>query len=508
MMKTLIWFRQDLRLADNLAVCEAFEFALRQSASQEKSSAQVEALYIVSPLQWQSHDVAAIQIDFIERHVNILAQGLAALGVKLNVVTLPWFDDVMDWMPSFLAENQIERVFATQEPEFNERKRDQQLLDIGLPITFVAQDCIINAGEVNNLSGQMYKVFTPFSKKWREIVASKMIVPLSVPTPIGVALATPAAIKFDADKRSSKLWRAGEGEAKRILAQFCQNHIQDYQLDRDFPALDNTSKLSPYLAIGVISAKQCLAAALNHYPDVLVDDTSPAKTWINELAWREFYRHLLVAFPRLSKGKSFNEKGDYVLWRNDKTEFAAWCEGRTGYPIVDAAMRQLNQTGWMHNRLRMVVASFLTKHLLIDWRWGEKYFRQQLIDGDLAANNGGWQWSAGTGCDAQPYFRVFNPMNQSSKFDPDASFIKRFVPELSNQPLKAIHQPLFVEGADDSALDTMDLFSVDSIEVGFGADSAVSNSSAEASTVAYPSPIVEHSSARKRAIEVLSSLKR
>ncbi|MCL1067199.1 deoxyribodipyrimidine photo-lyase [Shewanella olleyana] len=491
-MKTLIWFRQDLRLADNLAVCEAFAFARQQLTTKPDSIAQVEALYIVSPKQWQSHDVAPIQIDFIERHVNILAQGLASLGVKLNVVTLPWFDDVMDWMPGFIVDNQFEQIFASQEPEFNERKRDQQLLDIGLPITFVAQDCIINAGEVNNLSGQMYKVFTPFSKKWREIAASKMIAPLSVPAPIGAALPIPATIEFDATKRSSKLWRAGEGEAKRILDQFCLNKIQEYQLERDFPALDNTSKLSPYLAIGVISAKQCLAAALNYYPEGLVDDTSPAKTWINELAWREFYRHLLVAFPRLSKGKSFNEKGDYVVWRNEKTEFAAWCEGRTGFPIVDAAMRQLNQTGWMHNRLRMVVASFLTKHLLIDWRWGERYFRQQLIDGDLAANNGGWQWSAGTGCDAQPYFRVFNPMNQSSKFDPDASFIKKYVPELKNLPLKAIHQPTYIERFDDSRQDTMGLFT----------EKLVENSSV------YPSPIVEHSSARKRAIEVLSSLKR
>ncbi len=498
-MKSLIWFRQDLRLGDNLAVCEAFALAKTELANFDKSTCpQVEALYIVSPKQWKSHDVAPIQIDFIERHLNILAQGLAALGVKLTVVTLPWFDDVMDWLPNFLTDNQIDQVFATQEPEFNERKRDQQLLDIGLPITFVAQDCIINAGEVKNLSGQMYKVFTPFSKKWRQIASSKMIAPLPVPAPIGPALAEPDPIVFETGhvtkKVSSNLWRAGEGEAKRILDYFCQQHIQDYQLERDFPALDNTSKLSPYLAIGVISAKQCLATALSYYPEALVDDTSPAKTWINELAWREFYRHLLVAFPRLSKGKSFNEKGDDVQWVNDDLQFAAWCEGRTGFPIIDAAMRQLNQTGWMHNRLRMVVASFLTKHLLIDWRWGERYFRQKLIDGDLAANNGGWQWSAGTGCDAQPYFRVFNPMNQSSKFDPDASFIKHYVPELAQQSLKLIHQPLFIEQS----------------EIRFNEDDLFGNVAPQdkVTNQAYPSPIVEHSAARKRAIEVLSALKR
>jgi deoxyribodipyrimidine photo-lyase len=223
---------------------------------------------------------------------------------------------------------------------------------------------------------------------------------------------------------------------------------------------------------------------LYYYPDALINEASPAKTWLNELIWREFYRHLLVAFPRLSRGQNFNLLGKNIQWRNDADEFSAWCKGQTGYPIVDAAMRQLNQTGWMHNRLRMVVASFLTKHLLIDWRWGEKYFRQHLIDGDLAANNGGWQWSAGTGCDAQPYFRVFNPMAQSSKFDPDASFIKQYVPEVANWPLKTIHQPQSV------------------------ANSVPSASLFDQAQPEYPSPIVEHAMARKRAIEVLSSLKK
>ncbi|WP_144213399.1 deoxyribodipyrimidine photo-lyase [Shewanella donghaensis] len=473
-MNSLIWFRQDLRLADNHCVVEAFESA-------RQSNGQVRAIYIASTQQWKSHDVAPIQVDFIERHVNILAQSLAALGVELEVINLPWFDDVMDWMPQYLIEHQIDHVFATQEPEFNERKRDQQLVDIGVPIQFIAQDCIIAAGQVNNLAGSMYKVFTPFSKKWREIVSSRRIAPVAVPAPIGAALTEPNPITFDYPKKSSLHWRAGEGEAKRILDGFSANNLQDYLAERDFPALDSTSRLSPYLAIGVISANQCLASVLNRFPDALVDDTSPAKTWINELAWREFYRHLLVAFPDLSKGKSFNANGHKVEWRNNEDEFKAWCDGLTGFPIVDAAMRQLNQTGWMHNRLRMVVASFLTKHLLVDWRWGEKYFREQLIDGDLAANNGGWQWSAGTGCDAQPYFRVFNPMNQSSKFDADASFIKHYIPELASTNLKQIHQPTFINGDD--------LFSAPSMSD-------------------YPTPIVEHSMARKRAIEVLSSLKR
>ncbi|MFS1423818.1 cryptochrome/photolyase family protein [Shewanella sp. 10N.286.48.B5] len=498
-MNSLIWFRQDLRLADNHSVVEAFELA-------RQTNGQVKAIFIASTEQWKSHDVAPIQVDFIERHVNLLAQSLAALGVELEVITLPWFDDVMDWMPQYLIDNQIDQVFATQEPEFNERKRDQQLIDIGVPIQFIAQDCIVAAGEVTNLAGKMYKVFTPFSKTWREIVSSRRIAPVAVPAAMGPALKAPKTIAFDYPKVSSQHWLAGEAAAKGILDRFCANNLQDYLAERDFPALDSTSRLSPYLAIGVISANQCLASVLNRFPDALVDDTSPAKTWVNELAWREFYRHLLVAFPDLSKGKNFNENGSKVNWRNHPQEFKAWCDGVTGFPIVDAAMRQLNQTGWMHNRLRMVVASFLTKHLLVDWRRGERYFRQHLIDGDLAANNGGWQWSAGTGCDAQPYFRVFNPMNQSSKFDPDASFIKHYIPELASVSLKQIHQPIF--SGDTLSCDGINSNEISEQDINANGELFAFEREFSSAKLHYPSPIVEHAMARKRAIEVLSALKR
>jgi deoxyribodipyrimidine photo-lyase len=178
-----------------------------------------------------------------------------------------------------------------------------------------------------------------------------------------------------------------------------------------------------------------------HYPDILTTSKSKTFTWVNELIWREFYKHLIAEFPKLSRGANFNEKYDSVSWRDSDAEFKQWCEGRTGYPLVDAAMQQLLQTGWMHNRLRMVVASFLTKHLLIDWRKGEQFFMQHLIDGDLASNNGGWQWAASTGCDAQPYFRVFNPITQSERFDPNGDFIRKYLPELQKVPDKHIHFP-------------------------------------------------------------------
>jgi deoxyribodipyrimidine photo-lyase len=473
-VNSLMWFRQDLRVGDNPALVAACQFA-------QQHQGKVRAVYIVTPSQWAQHDVAPIQIDFIQRHVNLLAQSLAALGISLDVLHLEWFIDTQAALNDYLQQHNIDAVFAGNEPEINERRRDSALIGQGLPLTLIDQDCVFAAGQVQNLSGDMYKVFTPFAKKWKSIASQKAIVPLAAPAPVAAALALPAAIEFNCPTSSSEQWAAGEGVAKRILDQFLASQVENYQAERDFPALDGTSRLSPFLAIGVISSRQCVAAILARYPQALVDDTCLAKTWLNELIWREFYHHLLVEFPRLSMNHNFNELGKAISWRNDPDEFTAWCDGQTGYPIVDAAMRQLNQTGWMHNRLRMVVASFLTKHLLIDWRWGERYFRQKLIDGDLAANNGGWQWSAGTGCDAQPYFRVFNPMTQSSKFDPDARFIKRYVSEVSGWSLADIHQP--------KSINVNDMF-------------------AQRQDDRYPEPIVEHKMARLRAIEALSALKR
>jgi deoxyribodipyrimidine photo-lyase len=474
----LMWFRQDLRLADNQALSAACDWARANGVA-------LKAIYIATPTQWQRHNVAPIQLDFIERHINLLSQGLASLGITFELIQLDTFADVPAFISDYCQQQGISRVFAGSEPEINEQQRDQACIQAGIPLVLTDEHCLLKPGTVLNLSGDMYKVFTPFSRKWREIAARHAIFLLPVPAPLGPVLTEPKPHLFNnVTKVSSELWAAGEGQAKRILSAFIQQKVQDYKQDRDFPAIDGTSSISPYLAIGVISPRQCVAALLHDFPEVIVDDTSPARTWLNELTWREFYRHLLVAFPDLSKNHNFNRQADHVQWRNNPQEFAAWCEGRTGYPIVDAAMRQLNQTGWMHNRLRMVVASFLTKHLLIDWRWGERYFRQKLIDGDLAANNGGWQWSAGCGCDAQPYFRIFNPMSQSEKFDPDGSFIRKYLPELASWGIKQLHQP---STAQTPSLFEQPLFNI---------------------KTAYPSAIVEHSAARARALTVLGVLKK
>jgi len=220
--------------------------------------------------------------------------------------------------------------------------------------------------------------------------------------------------------------------------------VSGYREQRDVPARDATSALSPYLALGVVSPRECLRAALDADGQGSLrvrDELTGAGQWINELLWREFYKHLLVGFPRLSMGRNFRTVYDSLEWRQDDAEFRAWCTGMTGIPIVDAAMRQLKTTGWMHNRCRMIVAMFLTKNLLMDWRLGERHFMRHLIDGDLASNNGGWQWSASTGTDAAPYFRVFNPHSQSRKFDPDGGYIRRFVPELGDIDGNDIHDP-------------------------------------------------------------------
>ncbi|MCL1141293.1 deoxyribodipyrimidine photo-lyase [Shewanella gaetbuli] len=484
MQNSLIWFRQDLRIHDHPALVAACDYA-------KQHNSRVYAVYFVTPKQWKLHDVAAIQIDFIERHIQALSTQLAAIGIPLQVVNLADFDDILPWLNHYCAKQDIEAIFAAVEPEFNERQRDKKLIEAKLPLTLIEQDCLFPYGSVLNQSGQMYKVFTPFSKEWKKQAASKAITPLKAAT-FDKPISEPSIDAFVYDhvyqnKVSSEHWPVGEDAARKRLKDFAEFLMADYGAKRDFPALDATSKLSPYLAIGVLSARQCVTAILFYFPDALINDASPAKTWLNEIIWREFYRHLLVAFEHLSKAQNFNPLGQAIAWRNNQHEFEQWCQGQTGYPIVDAAMRQLNQTGWMHNRLRMVVASFLTKHLLIDWRWGEQYFRQQLIDGDLAANNGGWQWSAGTGCDAQPYFRVFNPMTQSSKFDADAHFIKQYVPEVANWPIKHIHQPHLHWQSNNDA--STGLFS-------------------QNESILYPKPIVEHSAARLRAIEVLSALKK
>ena len=225
-------------------------------------------------------------------------------------------------------------------------------------------------------------------------------------------------------------WKIGEAHALALLDQFVEEHLAEYKLARDFPAQSGTSQLSPYLNIGILSIRQCLQALFRKQLGHFTIQSEGQQTWLDELLWREFYQHILFDFPQVSKHLPFKAATQRIDWRDDPVGLEKWQQGQTGIPIVDAGMRQLLATGWMHNRVRMICAMFLTKNLLIDWRKGEQWFMQHLIDGDLAANNGGWQWAAGSGCDAAPYFRIFNPTEQIKKFDKDLKYIKKWIPEL------------------------------------------------------------------------------
>ncbi len=455
----LVWFRKDLRVFDNPALSAACQ------------TGPAIALFISSPWQWQQHNLAPIQLDFMQRNLNHLGQQLAELGISLHHLQVEQFDQVPAALTSFCKAHQVDQVFANSEPELNEQRRDQAVLDLGLPLELYDSHCILPAGAVQTQSGEMFKVFTPFRRRWLEQFHPGMSQTLPSPKAQGTPV-TFDYLDLPGEHRGSSAWPAGEDAAHERLERFIQERVQDYPEDRDIPSLDGTSSLSPYLALGILSPRQCLHALLQRQPDAL-EPGQPAFTWVSELIWREFYRHLLQVYPGLSKGENFQPRASAIAWNQSEADFDAWCKGETGYPLVDAAMRQLADTGWMHNRLRMVVASFLTKHLLIDWRKGEAFFSHSLIDADLASNNGGWQWAASTGCDAQPYFRIFNPIRQSERFDPDGSFIKRYLPQLSELTTRDIHLPPPLLRPDN-----------------------------------YPAPLVDHSFARQRALEAYSVLKR
>jgi len=334
--------------------------------------------------------------------------------------------------------------------------------------------------------GTPYSVFTPFSRRWKTLPFPPVIDVLPAPDrlagppevrslPVPTEPALPPTVPFV----------PGEAQAQRRLQAFVGGHappIYGYGETRDRMDVNGTSRLSPYLRFGMLSARQAAAAALSA---VAAAPDAPARkgaeTWLNELIWREFYVAILYHFPKVRQ-HSFRADLRDIPWENDETAFAAWCEGRTGYPVVDAAMRQLVRQGWMHNRARMIVASFLVKDLLIDWRWGERWFMQHLVDGDPAANNGGWQWTAGTGTDAAPYFRVFNPVLQGKRFDPDGAYVRRWVPELGRVPEKFVHQPW-----------QMPLDVQEAVGCFIGQD--------------YPAPIVDHAWARERALAAYTKAK-
>ena len=442
-MTALVWYRNDLRAQDHQALNAALG-----------SKQPVRAVYLLSPGQWDRHEVAPIRRWYVLASLRELGETLGKLGIPLDILPCDTFDEAPAVLAAYCRDRQIRTLFCTREYPLNELRRDRAVADtlrpLGIELQGFDDAVIIPPRALKTGQGTPYTVFTPYRRRWDDCLAeAPPELPPAPKKPAGVAPVPFDARVLDAQIRLldlpdtlTGLWQPGEKAAQKQLQQFADNRLADYRRDRDFPALPGTSLLSTALSAGTVSPARCvtLARAVQRAGSNQ-SGKEGATTWLSEIAWRDFYRQIMANFPHLAWGAPFRPETGYVQWSRDEQLFQAWCEGRTGYPLVDAAMRQLNSTGWMHNRLRMVSAMFLTKNLFIDWRWGESYFMQQLIDGDFAANNGGWQWSASTGTDAAPYFRVFSPIRQSERFDPDGTFIRQQVPALRDLPGKQIHQP-------------------------------------------------------------------
>ncbi|HEK1692374.1 TPA: deoxyribodipyrimidine photo-lyase [Pseudomonas putida] len=470
----LIWLRSDLRVNDNTALSAACE------------RGPTVALWLASPGQWQAHDDAACKVDFWLRNLRDLRQSLEGLNIPLLVRRIDTWEQAPQTLLDVCRQHKIEAVHWNDEYGINENSRDQAtraLLEAsGVQAHSYLDQLLFRPGTVLTRSGDYFQVFSQFKKVCLEHLHRSL--PSQAPrvkqqAPVGVASdPIPQHIDgFDKPSRTlSEYWPAGEDEAQARLARFVDETIEDYHHLRDLPAKPGTSQLSAYLAAGVVSPRQCLHAALASNRGEFDSGSTGTQTWINELLWREFYKHILTGYPQVSRHRAFRTHTESLPWRDAPADLEAWEQGRTGFPIIDAAMRQLLHTGWMHNRLRMIVAMFLSKNLLIDWRLGERHFMRHLIDGDLAANNGGWQWSASTGTDAVPYFRIFNPISQSQRFDPQGHFIRHWIPELRGLDEKNVHQPT----------QNKDLFANNS----------------------YHRPIVDLSISRQRALEAFKGLSR
>lgn len=437
----LVWLRNDLRILDNPALFNACN-------AQEG----VTAFVVLCPEQWQLHDDAPLKLALWRDQLRTVITQLSQLNVGFRVLTSPKYDGVVHCISELAKQTQATELHFNYEYPLNERIRDktvcQTLEKQGVRCLGYHGELIIAPGQVVTGQGGMFKVFTPFSRAWRQVYLKQVPEPLGMPSKqsnssfvetVPEDLGWPVVLEVLEQKSLNVAhWPVGQDTIHQRLIDFVAEKEKDYKQQRDFPALPGTSKISPYLAIGALSPLQCLQALKVESSD----QEWLASTWLNEIIWREFYRHLLVACPNLSRLEPFRpEVESRIIWRHNPEGFDAWCRGETGFPIVDAAMKQLLATGWMHNRLRMVVASFLTKLLGVDWRLGAAFFMRHLIDGDFASNLGGWQWASSVGADAAPYFRIFNPQLQSEKFDPDGKFIATWLPQLAAVPVKQRHLP-------------------------------------------------------------------
>lgn len=425
---SIVWHRRDLRLQDNPALA---------AANSHTENNTVIGIFIFDPDILKSPETGGGKVDFMLGCLQELQQGYKALGSDL----LFFYGQPLEVLTKLARVLQPQRLFFNQDVEPLAIKRDRaviEALSAGIEVKGFLDIASIDPQAIATKStNEPYKVYSPFWKNW---ITQPKPAPLPKPEKLtglnldkyelsNIPLPTLAELGFS---HNQTLPAPGEAIAQNLLSEFCNTQIYDYKKSRDFPAIAGTSKLSPHLRFGTIGVRDCWAATVDAEAEVSDREQALAgiQTWRQELAWREFYQHVLFHFPQLSES-AYRPQMQRFTWDENPEHFTAWCEGRTGYPIVDAAMRQLNQIGWMHNRCRMIVASFLTKDLILNWQLGELYFMQKLVDGDLTANNGGWQWSASSGMDTQP-LRIFNPSSQALKFDPQGTYIRQWLPELKD----------------------------------------------------------------------------
>ena len=438
-MNGLVWLRNDIRMDDNPGLRKACE-----------ECDTVLAIYLWSPEQLNMHNEANIKVEFLIKNLQSLEENLNSINIPILVIDNKDFSSVDQNISNLIKEHSIDKVYWGKEFGFDEINRDksvkQQLIESKIDFEIFNDQIIYEPGFLRTGQDNPFSVFTPFKRRWVENFDMKFL-DIEFNYPVKNKLEIQSNISnFDFNFSSKhsvdmNLWPAGETNALIQLNDFLDNRAINYSKDRNDPILNGTSRISPYLACGVISSRRCILEGLKRNNFELTSGNTGITKWIDEIVWREFYRNIMFSFSKVSRGKPFQDYTKNIQWQFDKDKLDAWKHGQTGFPLIDAAMRQLLHEGWMHNRLRMVVAMFFTKNMLHDWRLGEAYFMQNLIDGDFASNNGGWQWSSSTGTDAAPYFRIFNPITQSKNFDKEGLFIKKYVPELKDLDKSEIHDP-------------------------------------------------------------------
>jgi deoxyribodipyrimidine photo-lyase len=432
-VRAVHWFRNDLRLRDNTALAEA-----------ARSASELVLLFVLDPALLRGPAAGGPRVRFLLDCLARLAADAERAGSRL---VLRAGDPVRE-VPRVLDETRARLLTWNRDTTPRARRRDAAVRAAaarrGVDVRDLVDRVVFESGAVQKRTGGGYAVYSPFARAWRARHAEAARPPQRAPRlpppaagVAGTALPSPAQLGFGGDR--TRIPPGGSDAARRRLHAFLDGRLRRYDRDRDRPALDGTSRLSPYLRFGAISVRECFDAALaaGRAEPAL---RAGARKWTDELVWREFYAAVLEQHPR-NLERAYRRELERVRWLDDADELAAWCEGRTGYPIVDAGMRQLAATGWMHNRVRMIAASFLTKDLLVDWRRGERFFFLRLVDGDPASNNGGWQWAASTGSDPLPYFRIFDPVAQGRRFDPEGAYVRRWIPELRGVPDAHVHAP-------------------------------------------------------------------